>query len=91
MIVFNDIMHARRSVGDRLRVDEAQVQLHPLVTQRSRVGFDPRPEQEGDDDDQPPASMESGPEVKARSQRSAKEPCWRSIKQFGARSNIAML
>ena len=45
MIVFDDIMHSRRFVDDRLRVDEAQVQLHPLVARRSRVGFDPGPEQ----------------------------------------------
>ena len=90
MIVFDDIMHVRRFVNDRLRVDEAQVQLHPVVARRSRIGFDPRPEQQGDDDDQPPA-MGNGPEVKARSPRTAKEERQRSIKQFGARLNIAVL
>ena len=45
MVVYDDVVHARRLVNDRLRIDEAQVQLYPLVARRSRVGFDPGPEQ----------------------------------------------
>ena len=45
MIVFDDIVHTRRFINDRLCVDEAQVQLHPVVARRSWVGLDPRPEQ----------------------------------------------
>ena len=41
MVVFDDVVRARRLVNDRLRIDEAQVQLRPLVARRSRVGFDP--------------------------------------------------
>ena len=36
MIVFDDIMHERRFVDDRLRIDEAQVQ-HLLVDQSHKT------------------------------------------------------